>query len=141
MNMLKFDESFLEEVGLSALPAEEKKPFLDHILEELQERLGIRLSEGLSDEQLDEFGAITDLDDKKVNEWLALNASDYITRDDYKELARQTGYEIDSLQLNAEYAAGGWFDKYRPNYQDVVMEELDKLKAEIKNSKDAILGA
>ena len=53
--MFQLDENFLNDIGLGSLPEAQKKPFLQHIYEELELRVGTRLSDGLSDEQLEEF--------------------------------------------------------------------------------------
>ena len=53
--MFQLDDKFLEEVGLGSLPDDQKKLFLDHFREQLELRVGLQLSEGLSDMQLAEF--------------------------------------------------------------------------------------
>jgi len=37
--MFQLDEKFLEEIGLNELPEEQKKPFLQHIYDELELRV------------------------------------------------------------------------------------------------------
>ena len=58
--MFQLDEKFLEDIGLNDLPEEQKKPFLQHIYDELELRVGTKLSDGMSDEQLEEFESIID---------------------------------------------------------------------------------
>jgi hypothetical protein len=53
--MFQLDDDFLQSVGLGAMPAEQKEPFLEHLLETLELRVGTKLSEGMTDEQLAEF--------------------------------------------------------------------------------------
>ena len=53
--MFQLDDKFLEEVGLGSLPDDQKKLFLDHFREQLELRVGLQLSEGLSEMQLAEF--------------------------------------------------------------------------------------
>ena len=72
---MKFDEKFLQEMGLSAMPADKKQDFLNYIQEELEVRIGRRISEGLSEEQLQEFDSLTDLND--ISAWLKQNRPDY----------------------------------------------------------------
>ena len=45
---MKFDEKFLQEMGLSAMPEDQKQDFLDYIQEELEVRIGERISRGLT---------------------------------------------------------------------------------------------
>ena len=58
--MYKFDDNFLESVGLGSMPAEQKEAFLQYAQDQLETRVGEKMSEGLSDAQLDEFEKIID---------------------------------------------------------------------------------
>ena len=77
--MFQLDDKFLEDVGMADLPSDQKDAFLQHIYATLQERVGIKLSDGLSDAQLEEFEQIIDKDDVKLTSWLTLNAPNYQT--------------------------------------------------------------
>jgi hypothetical protein len=101
--MLKLDDNFLQDIGLDALPAEEKKKMLVHIYETLELRVGMKLAENMSDVQLDEFEKLAEKND-----------------------------EAGSLK---------WLETNVPNYKDVVMSELEALKAEIKTTAPQILAA
>ena len=99
--MFQLNDDFLQSVGLGNMPDDQKQAFLQHLYEELELRVGTRLSEGMSDDQLGEFEKL--------------------------------------IEGNDEQGALGWLEKNRPNYKDVVAEELEKLKKEILASKDKIL--
>ena len=75
--MFQLDDNFLKELGLDQLPDEQKKPFLQHIYSELELRVGERLSQGMSDAQLDEFANIIDKAPGAVDEFLAKHAPNY----------------------------------------------------------------
>lgn len=83
---MRFDEQFLAEMGLSAMPEEQKQQFLAYIQEELEIRIGERISKGLTDVQLNEFDMITDLDE--AAKWLEKN------RPDYREIVSRTIAEM-----------------------------------------------
>ena len=53
---MHFDEKFLQEMGLSAMPEDEKQRFLDYIQEELEVRIGERIAKGLTEVQLNTYG-------------------------------------------------------------------------------------
>ena len=72
---MEFDEKFLQEMGLSAMPEEEKQKFLDYLQEELEVRIGERISRGLTEVQLNEFDMITD--QAEATKWLEINRPDY----------------------------------------------------------------
>ena len=55
---MNFDEQFLQEMGLSAMPEDEKQKFLEYIQGELELRIGQRISKGLTETQLNEFDLI-----------------------------------------------------------------------------------
>ena len=56
--MYKFDDSVLESVGLGSMPAEQKDAFLQYAQDQLEVRIGEKMSEGLTEAQLDEFEKI-----------------------------------------------------------------------------------
>ena len=86
---MQFDESFLQEMGLSAMPEEQKQKFLDYIQEEVETRIGERIARGLTEAQLSEFDRITD--QKEAVEWLEKNRPDYrgIVNRTIEELKRE----------------------------------------------------
>ena len=84
--VMEFDEKFLQEMGLSAMPEEEKKKFLAYIQEELEVRIGERISRGLTEVQLNQFDMITDIDEAR--KWLETN------RPDYREIVSRTIEEM-----------------------------------------------
>jgi hypothetical protein len=110
MQPLRLDDNFLRELGLDALPEEQRQDFLQHVLETLELRVGTKLSEGLSEQQLKEFEKLTP------------------SPDDSKETAQQK--QAMALQ---------WLEENRPGYKDTVAEELTKLKEEIKNNAGGII--
>lgn len=101
--MFKLDNTLLEELGLGALPAEEKNKMLAQIYETLEMRVGMKLAEQMTNEQLDEFEAFIDRND--------------------------------------EAGALTWLETNFPNYKQVVADELEKLKTEIKQTAPHIVAA
>ena len=101
--MFKLDDNLLRELGLGALPAQEKNRMLQHIYETLEMRVGMKLAEQMTNEQLDEFEAF--------------------------------------IERNDEAGALKWLETNFPNYKQVVADELEKLKTEIKAAAPQILAA
>jgi len=139
--MFKLDEKFLDDIGLNDLPEEQKKPFLQHIYDELELRVGTRLSDGLSDEQLEEFESIIDHQDSIVMAWLAKYSPDYINDITFVKLQKATNLDVANINLKSEYAATKWLEINRSDYKQVVAQVLDELKKEVINSRDIILGS
>ncbi len=90
---MQFDDKFLQEMGLSAMPEEQKQEFLDYIQEELEVRIGERISKGLTEVQLNEFDRITD--QAEAAKWLEKN------RPDFREIVARTINEMkDEIRAN-----------------------------------------
>lgn len=138
--MFQLDDKFLQDLGLDQLPEEQKQAFLQHIYEELELRVGTKLSDGLSDTQLDEFEGIIDRKEEAVNAWLTQYAPSYQTDEVFTRLQQSTGLGADDPRLRAEFAATKWLEVNRPDYRDVVAQVLEELKQEIMKNRDAILG-
>lgn len=101
--MFKLDDNLLRELGLGELPAAEKNRMLSHIYETLEMRVGMKLAEQMTNEQLDEFEAFIDRND--------------------------------------EAGALKWLESNFPNYKQVVADQLEALKVEIKTAAPQIMAA
>ncbi len=138
--MFRLDDQFLKDIGLDGLPEEQKKPFLQHIYSELELRVGTRLSDGLSDSQLEEFEEIIDRKQEKIDNWLAEHAPTYMQDQAFQKLQQATNLPANDPRLVAEFTATKWLEVNRPDYRDVVAAVLEELKQEIISNRDAILG-
>ncbi len=101
--MFKLDDNLLQELGLGTLPPEEKNRMLGHIYETLEMRVGMKLAERMTNEQLDEFEGFIDKND--------------------------------------EAGALKWLESNFPDYKQVVAQELETLKGEIKQAAPQIVAA
>lgn len=99
--MIKLDDNLLTELGLQALPPEEKKALLKHIYETLEMRVGTTLARQMTDAQLDEFESF--------------------------------------INGNDEAGALRWLETNFPNYKDVVAQEFEALKNEVRQAAPQIL--
>ena len=138
--MFQLDDNFLKELGLDQLPDEQKKPFLQHIYSELELRVGERLSQGMSDAQLDEFANIIDKAPGAVDEFLAKYAPNYQQEPMFQRLVQATKADPNNPGLKDEFAATKWLEVNRPDYRDVVAATMDELKKEIITNREALLG-
>ncbi len=69
------DEDFMNDVGLGEMPENEKQEFMKHAEEELEVRVGQKIGALLTDEQLDEFESIQDMDEAAA--WLDQHAPNF----------------------------------------------------------------
>lgn len=139
--MFQLDDQFLADVGLAGLPEDQKKPFLQHTYDQLEYKVGIRLSEGMSDAQLEEFESIIDRKQDVIQVWLSTHAPNYEAEEVFQRLMQASKLPANDPGLRAEYAATKWLEVNRPDYRDVVAQTLAEIKQEILSAKDAILAA
>ena len=138
--MFQLDDNFLKELGLDQMPEEQRKPFLEHIYSELELRVGERLSQGMSDAQLDEFANIIDKVPGAVDAFLDKHAPNYTEEPMFQRLVQATGVAADDPRLRNEYAATKWLEVNRPDYRNVVATVMEELKREIMANREAIMG-
>lgn len=138
--MFQLDDQFLQDIGLAELPEEQKKPFLQHVYDQLEYRVGVRLSEGMTDAQLEEFEAIIDKKQEVIDAWIAQYAADYANDQLFQKIKEASGLSDIDPVLRSEYAATKWLEVNRPDYRDVVAKTLEELKQEISQSRETILG-
>lgn len=94
---IKIDNDLLLQLGLASLPDAEKNSLLRHIYETLEMRVGMRLADQMSNEQLDEFEKYFDAkDDAGAFKWLETNFPNY------KEIVQQ---EFDKLKAEVAGSA------------------------------------
>lgn len=136
--MFQLDNTFLEEVGLGSMPEEQRKPFLQYIYNELELRVGTRLSEGMSDEQLAEFEAIIDRKEEVIVPWIERHAPNFREEPSFQRIQQATQLPSDDPRLQAEFAATKWLEVNRPDYRDVVASVLGEIKQEVIAKRDAI---
>lgn len=92
--MLKIDNNLLVELGLGALPDGEKNSLLKHIYETLEMRVGMRLADQMSNQQLDEFEQYFEAkDDAGAFKWLETNFPNYkdIVQEEFDKLKAEVG--------------------------------------------------
>jgi hypothetical protein len=136
--MFQFDESFLEQVGLSNMPQEQKDNFLQYAQDQLEVRIGEKMSEDLSEEQLDEFEKIIDNDQETVQKWLA-QLGDYQNDETFIKLKEDADMDGDDQMLLADFVTAKWLDQNCPQYQQIIHDVMSELQEEISQQKDAIL--
>lgn len=137
--MFQLDDKFLQDVGLADMPEQEKKEFLNHIYQELELRVGTKLSEGMSDEQLAQFEAFVDQDEQKVVAWFEQYLPNYQEAADFKSLKAAAPANVSPVVLLSEYGSLKWLEMNRPDYKQVVAAELEALKSEISQNRDSLI--
>ena len=138
--MFKFDNRFLDSVGLTDLPDAQKEAFLQYAQDQLEIRIGETMSQSLSDDQLNEFEHIIDNDPDTI-QGLLNSYGDYQNDEVYQTLKRNTGAQDGDTSLLSDYVTAKWLNQNCPQYQQIIKDSLTSLQDEIREQKDAILAA
>ena len=96
--MIKIDEKFLEEVGLSTLVETKKADFIAKTQEELENRVGEKMSEGMTVDQLREFEGIMNNDRNTMIRVLS-QIGDYREDDLYRKLLKKHVLTEGTMQI------------------------------------------
>lgn len=140
--MFQLDDNLLQELGLGTLPPAEKNKMLAHIYETLELRVGMKLAEQMSDAQLDEFEGFIDGNLEHARNFLNANLPGWEQSQDYQSQKTQaTSQGVSPDSVVPEFAALKWLEKNFPGYKQVVGQELEKLKGEIKTQAPSIVAA
>lgn len=105
---IKIDNDLLQQLGLVGLPEAEKNSLLRHIYETLEMRVGMRLADQMSNEQLDEFEKYFDAkDDAGAFKWLESNFPNYkeIVQQEFDKLKVEVGQSAPQILAASQQAA------------------------------------
>jgi hypothetical protein len=138
--MIKIDEKFLDEVGLSSMPDDKKAEFIAQTREEFQHRVGEKMSEGLTVDQLREFNGIINNDRKTMVRVLS-RIGDFRQDSLYNKLLKKHGVTEGTLEILGEYLSVKWVQMNRPDYAAISENVARELKSEIIEARPMILGA
>ena len=141
--MTQIDENFLASLGLQDLSDDKKQQMMQQLQTELEERIGEKLTAGMSEEQLTEFDGLMEGDEAAMRQWLQTHKPGYEHSKDFevylKEARISAGQPVPANVLSA-YSVASWIEVNHPNYQEVVSETIEEMKEEIIHNRDVILG-
>ena len=136
--MIKVDDRFLAEVGLQNLPEPQRTAFITEIQGELENRVGEKMSEGMTPEQLEEFDGIMQKDRNTMIKFLT-KLGDYRQDDIYKNLLQKYNTTEGTLEILGEYLSVKWIQLNRPDYARVAQDIESEFKQEIIKAHDEIM--
>ena len=132
--MFQLDDNFFKGIDIDRMSPEEAAVFKQHVQEELEARVGERITDGFSNEKLEEFEKIIDDVPGFVDNWLMINVPDFRSNRAFNALVQQNGGQ-ENRQTIAEFASMKWLEINRPDFSQIttiVMKEMqDELKANI----------
>src|ERR1700712_2291454 len=104
---LVINNDLLDELGLATLPQQEKSELLKHIYETLEMRVGMRLADQMTNEQLDEFETYFNArDDAGAFRWLETNFPNYkdIVADEFDKLKAEVAAQAPAILAASQQA-------------------------------------
>jgi hypothetical protein len=107
---LRIDHALLAELGLGGLPEQEKKDLEKHIYETLEMRVGMRLADQMTNEQLDEFETYFNArDDAGAFRWLETNFPNYkdIVAEEFEKLKGEVAHNAPHILAASQQAVSG----------------------------------
>ena len=138
---MDINESFLTEVGLQGMPEDQKSAFLAHTQDELEMRVGEKMSEGLSVEQMTEFEGIMQNDQEVIRKMILEMKKDFREDEIYQKILKKHGVTQGDWAILGEYLSVKWIQQNRPDYREIVSNVMENLKNEIRESAPQILAA
>ena len=105
--MLKIDNNLLQDIGLGGLPEVEKNGLLKHVYETLEMRVGMRLADQMTNEQLDEFERYFEAkDDAGAFKWLETNFPNYkdIVQEEFEKLKAEVAQAAPQILAASQQA-------------------------------------
>jgi hypothetical protein len=98
----QIDDAFLNDLGLGNIATEQKKALVGQLLETLQLRVGERLSQDLTDEQIANFERVTANEEGSADaalEWLQTNNPNYpaIVNEETEKLKQDLRTNLDTV--------------------------------------------
>ncbi|WP_457099668.1 DUF5663 domain-containing protein [Microbacterium sp. P5_E9] len=133
------NDEFLAAAGLEGLEPRVKRSLLHAVRDELELRVGRRLSAGLDDDALEEFSRIIDRRHDVIERWIALHRPEFREHDAYLRVAATLGADAAAGEVLAEYAATEWLAVNRPDYREIVKAEVEGLRVELSARACSIL--
>lgn len=137
--MFKLDNNFLNELGLAAMPEGQKLEFLRYILNSLEDRVGRELARGMSQQQINEFKLLNQGDGAFVARWLTQFDPTYSSSDMFVSMQESTGLDQSDPRLLLQYASAKWLMLNRPDYAQVVADNMQAIRQEIIANRDQLL--
>jgi hypothetical protein len=105
---------------------------------ELENRVGEKMSEGMTPEQLEEFDGIMQKDRNTMIKFLT-KLGDYRQDDIYKKLLQKYNTTEGTLEILGEYLSVKWIQLNRPDYARVAQDIESEFKQEIIKAHDEIM--
>lgn len=123
-------DELIEQLGIQSWPEDRQ----NEAVEMAVFRIGNAITEQLTEQQFNEYGAIVDDNQDVIDAWLESNVPDYKDSPVYQEF--EAGYDEDPEKNNPAklFASMAWVQLNVPNVQDIIAQTLATYKTELASS-------
>ena len=136
--MYRFDERFLEQVGLAGMPEDQRESFLQYVQDQFEIRIGEQFSNSLSEAQLEEFEKIGENDEETINAWLGM-FENYKEDSVFKKLLENSGEPETSPEIINNFVTAKWLEVNYPQYPQMLEGVLKDMQNDIISQRETIL--
>lgn len=136
--MTDTDIDWLRSLGYSQLSEEDAQSLLDTIHEELQVRVGARLSESVTHAQLVEFHKLRSGDVSFATHWVEREGIDP-KKDETYRIMTENVQDCDEMRSRfCDWAATKWIEVSCPDYREVIAQCREQLEAELRDNASRV---
>ena len=133
--MFQINESFLEGLGVENMGAEEKKKFLEYVQDQIESRIGEKITADMNAEQEDYLAKLSDGEEAVVKE-VMMRYPHYADDESFSAIKQSMNSEEEAV---AEYALLKWLEENKIDYQEIVKHTIDEIRREIYEDREQIL--
>ncbi len=134
--MFEITDNFLTSVGfdVTTMSSAEKEQYKQQFSSDITARVTAELFDELTPQQADEFNDIQSNQDR-VYRWLDEFHADYRSRDDFQQILKNTGDNMDDATMF--YAGILWMGDAVPEFGVIIQDVFDRYQAELIEGRQA----
>ena len=133
---MNLNSSFLNKLGLDKMPEDQKQAFLVFVYEQLEERVGEKISNLLSEAKKIEFNEISRGNKEAIENFLSSRKIDYKEHPLYKQLLAE---KFSDNAIKLEIVSSLWLEENAPNYKEIVVWTMKEIEQDIIKNKEEII--
>lgn len=133
---MNLSSSFLNKLGLDEMPEDQKQAFLVFVYEQLEERVGEKISNLLSESKKIEFNEISKGSKEAIENFLSSRKIDYKEHPLYKQLLTE---KFSDKAIKLEIVSSLWLEENAPNYKEIVVRTMKEIEQDIIKNKEEII--
>ncbi len=124
--MFDLSEEYLKEIGVADMPQAMQDELIPGIMQNIQGKISMKMSEQLSDVLVDEFDYLTLGTAGEVRNWLVKVIPYYAESPEYVSAMKESGVSEDDFVK--AYGVTKWLEMNVPSYGQIVADAMEETK-------------